>query len=161
MTDGVRSGVPRVIELLLSNGADEIVNVSRNNGRTALHDAAYNGHHEICDLLLAHDANPNVVDGDGFTPLRLASIRPHGLERFDKVVAILKAAMPRWNRRRLIELAIGLKALQLPVLCVLEIFEHMLGPNSCASALPAPAPAPDVSWEIAKRVQLFDRVRDI
>jgi ankyrin repeat protein len=46
-------------------------------GRTPLHNAAYNGHKSVVELLLASNAEVNAKDDKGTTPLRLAGSRGH------------------------------------------------------------------------------------
>ena len=45
------------------------------NGDTALHQAAWNGHIEVMELLMQYKAKPNATKEDGSTPLQLAAIR--------------------------------------------------------------------------------------
>ncbi|KAG8201362.1 hypothetical protein JTE90_016838 [Oedothorax gibbosus] len=48
-------------------------NVQDNNGYTPLHHACLNGHKDVVELLLSHEASANIVDHKGCTPLHLAS----------------------------------------------------------------------------------------
>lgn len=43
------------------------------NGRTALHKAAFNGHHRIVQLLLNHGADPRLMDNEAHTAWDIAS----------------------------------------------------------------------------------------
>ncbi|SPO07100.1 uncharacterized protein DNG_09794 [Cephalotrichum gorgonifer] len=51
------------------------VNVTCTNGQTALHWAAMYARHELVDLLMSSDADPNIRDTEGNTPLHLAVTR--------------------------------------------------------------------------------------
>ena len=67
-----------ITRLLVSNSLN--LNVAETEtGRTALHYAAENDHSKVVKLLLAHGAESNVVDGDGRTPIFLATkaTEPH------------------------------------------------------------------------------------
>lgn len=43
------------------------------SGYSALHHAALNGHHDIVELLLTHEASTNILDSKGSSPLHLAA----------------------------------------------------------------------------------------
>ena len=45
------------------------MNAKDNWGETPLHNAAFGGHKEIVELLIAKGADVNVINDDGFTPL--------------------------------------------------------------------------------------------
>ncbi|KAI8770453.1 ankyrin repeat domain-containing protein 39 [Biomphalaria glabrata] len=63
-----RNGHLPVCQTLLNYHAD--VNIAtQGSGTTPLHRAAYMGHTEIVELLLAHCADPMAQDCDGMTPL--------------------------------------------------------------------------------------------
>jgi len=53
--------------MLLMHGAS--VNVVDRYGRTPLHRAAYKGHTEVAEALVAAGADPAAADRDGDTPL--------------------------------------------------------------------------------------------
>jgi len=55
------------------------------NGWTALHAAAYNGHKKLVAYLLTRGASPNTQDHDGNTPLHLAASLGHD----DTTVALI------------------------------------------------------------------------
>lgn len=55
------------IGLLIKNGAK--VNIKDGIGRTPLHNAAYLGHNDICNLLLDNGADINAICNNGRTPL--------------------------------------------------------------------------------------------
>ena len=59
------------VKQYITAGTD--VNTKDEDGRTALHLAAYNGHTEIAKLLLANNADVNVMDAVGQTPLNIAA----------------------------------------------------------------------------------------
>ena len=60
------------------------MNEKRNNGWVPLHGAAFTGHMEVVELLLANGANMNAKNEDGDTPLVYAEgeiadlLRKHG-----------------------------------------------------------------------------------
>jgi ankyrin repeat protein len=61
---------------LLARGAD--VNARNNNGRSALHEASYEGHAEaLRELLKRTDPDLNAQDGDGDSPLMDACSQGH------------------------------------------------------------------------------------
>ncbi len=65
-------GTPEAVAFLLSKGAR--VNDANESGRTALHNACQYGRKtEIVDILLRHNADPNLKTKKGATPLMLAS----------------------------------------------------------------------------------------
>ena len=61
--------------MLLIAGAD--VRRQDIHGSTSLHDAAYRGHTEVCDLLLSAGADANKQDNNGDTPLHHAVRQGH------------------------------------------------------------------------------------
>ena len=67
-----------ITELLVDRSID-LNTAEPGTGRTALHYAAENGHSQVVALLLAHGADSNLVDGDGRTPISLATevVEPH------------------------------------------------------------------------------------
>jgi hypothetical protein len=64
------AGNEHVLKLLLSKGAD--VNVSSNNGNTALHYAAAGNSANSCSMLIHHGANLIAVNANALTPRMLA-----------------------------------------------------------------------------------------
>lgn len=67
----VENGVACLVEDLLSRYIIN-VNARTSNGSTALHAACFNGHLEIVDSLLEHNANIEIEDKDGNLPIHLA-----------------------------------------------------------------------------------------
>jgi ankyrin repeat protein len=58
----------------LADATRSVQAVERNSGRTALHKAAYWGHHELCRILLQeYGLDPNVQDFNGDTALHDAA----------------------------------------------------------------------------------------
>jgi ankyrin repeat protein len=70
-----RGDVAEVRRLLLEHGAE--VDVRDNEGETALHCAATNGHHKVVALLLEHGAEVDAEGYPGLTPLDLAATNGH------------------------------------------------------------------------------------
>ena len=69
----VELGREQSARLLINAGAD--INASDNSQQTALHTAAFHGHHHIVDALIkAPNINLNVRNAHGYTPLYLASM---------------------------------------------------------------------------------------
>lgn len=69
-----KSGDFKKIAHLIDNGAN--TNFQKQDGSTALHIAAFNGHLNIVDGLLSPgNANPNLARKDGFTPLHFACMK--------------------------------------------------------------------------------------
>lgn len=64
-------GNAECVELLLSFPGTDVNTCSR-DGRTALHCAAYNGHHHLLTLLATHGCRLNAKDRKGNTPLHYA-----------------------------------------------------------------------------------------
>lgn len=62
-----------VTETLIAHNS--MINLKDFDGDTALHDAAFCGEHEIVSVLLHAGAEPEVRNGDGYTPLHLAAVK--------------------------------------------------------------------------------------
>ncbi|XP_047122200.1 ankyrin repeat and SAM domain-containing protein 1A-like [Schistocerca piceifrons] len=84
LLEAARNGNISVVEKILSQRAKRSgplaslrrgpgANVQDASGYSALHHAALNGHREVVQLLLAHEASTNIVDGKGSSPLHLAA----------------------------------------------------------------------------------------
>lgn len=84
LLEAARSGNIPVVEKILSQRAKRSgplaslrrgpgANVQDNSGYSALHHAALNGHKEVVQLLLAHEASTNILDVKGSSPLHLAA----------------------------------------------------------------------------------------
>jgi ankyrin repeat protein len=54
-----------------------ITNPKNKSGRTPLHEAATNGHTEICHYILEFENEKNPEDKDGWTPYNLAAEEGH------------------------------------------------------------------------------------
>lgn len=81
----VDHSTPRVVKLLLNNGAN--VSIAADNGATALHDSCRRGHLVITTLLIKAGADVTAITSDGFTPLLVASSEGHS----DVMSALIKA----------------------------------------------------------------------
>jgi len=57
------------------------INFRDNSGWTAMHCAASPGHLEVCELLLKHNANPNIGNMDNNIPLHYLSRRPFDIPK--------------------------------------------------------------------------------
>ena len=68
-----RNGHKRVVEFLITNGADVNVNIDG----TPLHPAAFKGDKEIAELLIAKGADVDAMDDNGDTPLNWAAAGGH------------------------------------------------------------------------------------
>ena len=77
-------------ELLIAK-SPKLLDAVNNNGWTALHSAAYNGHEKVTELLIAKSPKLlDAVDNDGFTALHFASRNGH-----EKVTEFLIAKHPK------------------------------------------------------------------
>jgi ankyrin repeat protein len=65
-------GDPAKVQALL-NGHPDLVFSKNKNGATALYWAAFYGHKDVAELLLANKANVNAKDDKGDTPLHWAA----------------------------------------------------------------------------------------
>ncbi|PNF21557.1 hypothetical protein B7P43_G12735, partial [Cryptotermes secundus] len=84
LLEAARNGNIPVVEKILSQRAKRSgplaslrrgpgANVQDSSGYSALHHAALNGHKEVVQLLLAHEASTNILDVKGSSPLHLAA----------------------------------------------------------------------------------------
>ncbi|KAE8744542.1 hypothetical protein FOCC_FOCC008781 [Frankliniella occidentalis] len=84
LLEAARNGNIAVVEKILSQRAKRSgplaslrrgpgANVQDSCGYTALHHAALNGHKDVVEMLLTHEASCNVVDDKGSSPLHLAA----------------------------------------------------------------------------------------
>ena len=82
LREAIEKGDIEAVQQHLVAGAD--VNAKDENGWTALHYAAVNGHKEIAELLIDNGAEVNAKDNSGYTPLYFADgeiahfLRIHG-----------------------------------------------------------------------------------
>jgi ankyrin repeat protein/predicted aspartyl protease len=83
------AGEAECVKLLLAAGASVNAAIAKNK-TTPLHLAAWGGHPEIIEQLLAASADPAARDNEGKTPLHLAAF----LGRVSAVEALLKARTP-------------------------------------------------------------------
>ena len=72
LLDAVKAGDMGLVKALLAEGAD--VQARDDNGRTALHMAAYRGHSEVVDFLMAEGADVNATSDKGETPLHCSGV---------------------------------------------------------------------------------------
>jgi ankyrin repeat protein len=64
------------VRLLLKSNPD-LAFSKNNHADTPLHFAAFNGHKDVAELLLASNADVNATDKDGWTPLHFAADKGH------------------------------------------------------------------------------------
>jgi len=79
-----RGGFLKIVELLLSSGAD-VMATTKASMSTPLHRAATTKHHNIVSLLLRHNADPCCQDIDGNTPLHIA-VKNKRIENIKKIL---------------------------------------------------------------------------
>ena len=105
-----QNSLPAIIKATLGNDIEQVKSLLQNgtnpnliyNTNTALTYAARDGFIEIARLLIVNGANINWIDGEGVTPLILASFKNH-LE----IVELLlnhgadKTVQDQWNRNAL------------------------------------------------------------
>ena len=72
LMNAARGGQRDVVEFLLSSNAGVDVNMADNDGLTPLGVAVQRGDGKAVEILLAHEANPNIPDEHGKTPLMYA-----------------------------------------------------------------------------------------
>jgi len=66
-------GRPEITKYLLSKGADPAKGAAAKGYRNALHEAAYNGHVEVAEILIAHGMDVNCRTSAQHTPLHIAA----------------------------------------------------------------------------------------
>ncbi len=71
----VRQGIPEVLSMYLERGVD--INAAGDNGYTALHVAAVEGHANVAEFLLANGADANAANINDHTPLHFAVLEGH------------------------------------------------------------------------------------
>jgi cytohesin len=92
-------GAGNIVAVKQHLAAGTNVNAKR-NGTTPLHSAAFNGHKEIAELLIAKGADVNVLNAGGYTPLDLANnnpeiadlLRKHGGKTAEELNVLFDAA---------------------------------------------------------------------
>lgn len=77
------AGRLEVVEFLIESGAN--LNARNDHDYSALHWAAFHGHQGIVDLLLKNEADANIKDSTGSTPLILAISKGHRLIAADLI----------------------------------------------------------------------------
>ncbi|GES88502.1 putative ankyrin repeat domain-containing protein 31 [Rhizophagus clarus] len=73
-----KRGNSEMVANMIEAGASYLINTKDNNGRTALHEAAYEGHTTTVEILIALGADVNSKDNKNNTPLHDASHKGHG-----------------------------------------------------------------------------------
>ncbi len=73
--DAAAKGDLEKVKVLLKGNPGTDVNAKDNEGRTPLHAAAYNGHKDVVQLLLANKADVNAKDAYSQTPLHEAAVK--------------------------------------------------------------------------------------
>ena len=74
--DAAKDGDLEKVKALLKDNPD-LVFSKDNDGTTPLHYAAFNGHKDVAELLLANKADVNAKDNNGATPLHAAAFNGH------------------------------------------------------------------------------------
>ena len=97
-------GFPGLLSVYLEEGVD--INAAGDNGYTALHVAAVEGHANVAEFLLANGADANAANNNDYTPLHFAVLEGH-----QDVVEVLLAngahVNPRnWNGKTPLRLAL-------------------------------------------------------
>jgi ankyrin repeat protein len=73
--------------LLAQSDIKKFINTAGSpSGKTALHQAALNGHQDVCELLLSKGAEINILDADKNTPLHLAVSVKDKIEQRKEVI---------------------------------------------------------------------------
>ncbi|CAH1986596.1 unnamed protein product [Acanthoscelides obtectus] len=83
-----RHGFVDIIDFLLTQFSPKSVDCKNKDGKTALHEAAQNSNHLICERLLKHGADVNALKKADWTPLMLACTKTD-LEDTTKTVQVL------------------------------------------------------------------------
>lgn len=85
LLDAARNGQVDIVDKILSLRFKKVnslaslrklpgPNTQDNSGYSCLHYASLNNHKDVVRILLKHDANVNIVDKNGCTPLHLGKI---------------------------------------------------------------------------------------
>ena len=126
MSDKTRNG--EHIRHLLKNGAKVNVQTADDDGFTALHIAAAEGHERLISILLNFGANPDCLDKKGESPLFVFF---SNIENNDRIYGLEK----------LLDATTQINVLdnkgQLPLLLQSEINEHMTSPLLKATSVPS------------------------
>src|SRR5437867_9525171 len=102
-------GHAKIVELLLSRGADVAARSRNPNGNTPLHAALVGNHKLVAGLLIGHGADVNAADAAGWRPLHLAAAN-NNLDAINALIARAPTSSPatardarrcRWRRRRI------------------------------------------------------------
>src|ERR1039458_10864547 len=91
--DATWAGDLEKVKTLLKNNSNLVFSKDE-NGFTPLHVAAFNGHKNVAELLLANEAGVNTNENHGATPLYLAAQQGH-----KNLAALLLANQPRAKTR--------------------------------------------------------------
>jgi len=114
---------------------------SPSTGRSALHDAAMNGHTGIVELLLAHAADPTARDYFGLTPLNYAA--KHGYSGAANLIT-RASGVEWWSMKTHSSM---LRSSQMKVLCVLLCAYRMDGERTFRyTALPQQVSSPEINF---------------
>ena len=126
-----------LIPVLVAHGAD--VNCRRFRGRTLLHDAVFRNDDVAVGFLLAAGIDTTMRDDKGIEAVRLFDCRA----KCGKLIENHRRAS---ERAAVVELAVGLKALDLPVLVLSELYGKLIAFDDERVPL-------HVCWDILKKTK--------
>lgn len=90
LIDALQSDNYRMVKLLLAHDGCDVNKAKTDNGFTPLFAAAIENNVRMVELLLDHGADPNIVDNNGWSPLRIARHKS-----YPKVSEMIKTAQSK------------------------------------------------------------------